>query len=71
MITGPTDVGKSTLCKLLLNYAARMDRAPVYVDLDVGQVRLYLNRIEKLILFAARVRRIGKLGFMRIDRKAL
>ncbi|EFX68287.1 hypothetical protein DAPPUDRAFT_260300 [Daphnia pulex] len=25
MIVGPTDVGKSTVCKLLLNYAVRMD----------------------------------------------
>ncbi|XP_063421449.1 polyribonucleotide 5'-hydroxyl-kinase Clp1-like [Mytilus trossulus] len=37
MVVGPTDVGKSTLCRLLLNYAARLDRASVYVDLDVGQ----------------------------------
>lgn len=37
MVTGPTDVGKSTLCRLLLNYAARLKRAPVFVDLDVGQ----------------------------------
>ena len=38
MVVGPSDVGKSTVCKLLLNYAARMNRAPIYVDLDVGQV---------------------------------
>lgn len=37
-MVGPTDVGKSTVCRLLLNYAARLGRAPVYVDLDVGQV---------------------------------
>lgn len=37
MVVGPTDVGKSTLCRLLLNYAVRMGRRPVYVDLDVGQ----------------------------------
>ena len=37
MIAGPTDVGKSTLCRLLLNYATRMGRAPTYIDLDVGQ----------------------------------
>ena len=39
MVVGPTDVGKSTVCKLLVNYAARLGRAPVFVDLDVGQVR--------------------------------
>lgn len=35
---GPVDVGKSTLCQLLLNYAVRMGRRPVFVDLDIGQV---------------------------------
>ncbi|XP_046387891.1 protein CLP1 homolog [Ischnura elegans] len=37
MVVGPTDVGKSTICRLLLNYAVRMGRRPVFVDLDVGQ----------------------------------
>lgn len=40
MIVGPTDVGKSTLCRILLNYSARMissGRRPIYVDLDPGQ----------------------------------
>ncbi|KAL7296659.1 protein CLP1 homolog [Trichogramma pretiosum] len=37
MVVGPCDVGKSTLCRLLLNYAVRMGRRPIYVDLDVGQ----------------------------------
>ena len=36
---GPSDVGKSTLCTLLLNYGVRVGRAPILVDLDVGQVR--------------------------------
>jgi len=40
MVVGPTDVGKTTVCKLLVNYAARLGRAPVFVDLDVGQVCL-------------------------------
>ncbi|EFX84332.1 hypothetical protein DAPPUDRAFT_239024 [Daphnia pulex] len=35
MIVGPTDIGKSTVCMLLLNYAV-----PIYVDLDVGQGQL-------------------------------
>ncbi len=38
MVVGPTDVGKSTMCKQLLNYAVRMGRKPCFVDLDVGQV---------------------------------
>jgi len=37
MVVGPVDVGKSTFCQLLLNYAVRMGRRPVFVDLDVGQ----------------------------------
>lgn len=37
MVVGPTDVGKSTLCRILLNYAVRMGRRPVFVDLDIGQ----------------------------------
>lgn len=37
MIVGPCDVGKSTVCRLLLNYAVRVGRRPIFVDLDVGQ----------------------------------
>lgn len=37
MVVGPMDVGKSTVCRILLNYAVRMGRRPIYVDLDVGQ----------------------------------
>ncbi|XP_052819343.1 polyribonucleotide 5'-hydroxyl-kinase Clp1-like [Mya arenaria] len=37
MVCGPTDVGKSTLCTMLLNYGVRLGRAPMLVDLDVGQ----------------------------------
>ncbi|KAI1291803.1 Protein CLP1 -like protein [Halotydeus destructor] len=37
MICGPVDVGKSTLCKILLNYATRDGCKPMFVDLDVGQ----------------------------------
>jgi len=37
LVVGPQDVGKSTVCRILLNYAVRMGRAPIFVDLDVGQ----------------------------------
>ena len=37
LLCGPADVGKSTLCKILLNYAVGCGRTPVYVDLDVNQ----------------------------------
>ncbi|EFX89485.1 protein CLP1 homolog [Daphnia pulex] len=55
MIVGPTDVGKSTVCKLLLNYAVRMGRRPIYVDLDVGQGQLSIP---------------GTIGAMAIERPA-
>ncbi|XP_062549505.1 protein CLP1 homolog [Armigeres subalbatus] len=37
MVVGPMDVGKSTLCRIFLNYAVRLGRRPIYVDLDIGQ----------------------------------
>ena len=37
IIIGPTDSGKSTLCKILLNYAVRAGWAPTFADLDIGQ----------------------------------
>ncbi|KAK7922096.1 hypothetical protein WMY93_008998 [Mugilogobius chulae] len=37
MVVGPTDVGKSTICRLLLSYAVRVGRRPTFVELDVGQ----------------------------------
>ena len=42
LVVGPTDTGKSTLSKLLLNYASRMGRKPILVDLDVGQASFFL-----------------------------
>lgn len=37
MLVGPMDVGKSTVCRILCNYAVRVGRTPTYIDLDVGQ----------------------------------
>lgn len=37
MVVGPCDVGKSTVCKIFLNYAVKQGRTPIFVDLDVGQ----------------------------------
>ncbi|BFZ01915.1 hypothetical protein BsWGS_04954 [Bradybaena similaris] len=37
LVVGPTDVGKSTLCRILVNYAVRLGRSPVLADIDVGQ----------------------------------
>lgn len=37
LVCGQTDVGKSTLVKILLNYAVRRQRTPLMVDIDVGQ----------------------------------
>lgn len=37
VVAGPTDVGKSTLCRMLLNWGVRAGFQPTYADLDVGQ----------------------------------
>ncbi|XP_019873320.2 protein CLP1 homolog [Aethina tumida] len=37
LVVGAKKVGKSTLCRLLCNYAVRSCRRPLYVDLDVCQ----------------------------------
>ena len=37
MVVGPTDAGKSTISRVLLNYAHRAGWEPTAVDLDVGQ----------------------------------
>jgi polyribonucleotide 5'-hydroxyl-kinase len=37
LIVGSQDSGKSSLCKLLCNYASRMGEQPTFVDLDIGQ----------------------------------
>jgi polyribonucleotide 5'-hydroxyl-kinase len=37
MIVGPKDHGKSSMARILSSYAARLDRTPILVDLDVGQ----------------------------------
>jgi len=37
LLVGPTDSGKSTLTRILTNYATRRQWAPLLVDLDVGQ----------------------------------
>lgn len=36
------NVGKSTLCRILLNYATRRGRAPIFVDLDPDQSHIGL-----------------------------
>lgn len=36
LVAGPANVGKSSLCRILINYATRLQRRPLYVDLDVG-----------------------------------
>eukprot|EP00117_Sycon_ciliatum_P049281 scpid21118/ scgid34961/ Polyribonucleotide 5&apos; Polynucleotide kinase Clp1; Pre-mRNA cleavage complex II protein Clp1 len=42
MVVGSPDVGKSTLCRILLNYATRLGYQPMFVDLDVGQATVGL-----------------------------
>ena len=37
LVVGPSDSGKSTLCRILCSYSARLERNITYVDVDVGQ----------------------------------
>ncbi|XP_074558927.1 protein CLP1 homolog [Curcuma longa] len=37
IVVGPTDSGKSSLCKMLLSWACKQGWKPTYVDLDIGQ----------------------------------
>ena len=37
IVVGPTNAGKSTISKILLNYAVRGGWRPTFLDLDVGQ----------------------------------
>ncbi|PVU86498.1 hypothetical protein BB559_006512 [Furculomyces boomerangus] len=37
LILGPTDSGKTTLCKILTNYAVKQDETPVLVNLDTSE----------------------------------
>lgn len=37
IILGPTDSGKSSLAKMLCNWAARSSWQPTMVDLDIGE----------------------------------
>ncbi len=50
-MVGPDDVGKTTLCKMLLNWAVRVGRSPIFVDLDVNQNSISLpGTISALIV---------------------
>ncbi|WCJ42457.1 hypothetical protein M5689_023265 [Euphorbia peplus] len=37
IVVGPTDSGKSTLCRMLLSWAAKQGWKPTFIDLDIGQ----------------------------------
>ncbi|KAK8942083.1 hypothetical protein KSP40_PGU000608 [Platanthera guangdongensis] len=37
IVVGPADSGKTSLCRLLLNWACRRSWKPTFVDLDIGQ----------------------------------
>jgi len=55
LVVGPTDVGKSTLCKILLNYAVRCRRKPTLIDLNVTNSEISIP---------------GTIGALTVDRPA-
>jgi polyribonucleotide 5'-hydroxyl-kinase len=58
IIVGPGDVGKSTVSRILLNYAVRMGRRPIYVDLDVGQGQISIPGTIGMVFFETSKRKI-------------
>lgn len=40
LLAGPVDVGKSSIAKILVNYAVKSGWSPVMIDLDIGQGNL-------------------------------
>lgn len=46
LVCGPENVGKSVLCRTLVNYAARRGSKPVLVDVNVG-----LNQVRRSLHF--------------------
>ncbi|KAJ3358000.1 hypothetical protein HDU83_000057 [Entophlyctis luteolus] len=42
MIVGPSDVGKSTLAKILVNYSIKLGHLQMYADIDIGEASLSL-----------------------------
>jgi polyribonucleotide 5'-hydroxyl-kinase len=43
MIVGPPDVGKTSLCKILINYAVKQGGKPLFVDIDTNEVTNSIN----------------------------
>lgn len=39
LVVGPHDVGKTSLCKILVSYALRQGGTPIYVSLDTTEVK--------------------------------
>lgn len=68
LVAGPTDVGKSTLCRILCNYAVREGRTPLYVDLDIGQASIKEFILNKF--FKGSVSIPGTIGCLYIEKPA-
>lgn len=42
LVAGPTDTGKSSLCRMLSNYLTRCGNSALLVELDIGQGEMSL-----------------------------
>lgn len=40
LVIGPHDVGKTSLCKILVSYSLRQGGSPIYVSLDTTEVKM-------------------------------
>jgi polyribonucleotide 5'-hydroxyl-kinase len=58
MVLGEADRGKTSLCKILLNYAVKAGRSPLFVDLGTQEVLLSLfNIIRARLVYRGRCQR--------------
>jgi polyribonucleotide 5'-hydroxyl-kinase len=49
MVLGEADRGKTSLCKILLNYAVKSSRTPLYVDLDTQEVSMLPSNESRVL----------------------
>ena len=61
VVAGPTDSGKSSLCRMLLNWAVRAQHQPTYVDLDIGECAAPRHGV---MLIWSRTCAVGRLSCM-------
>lgn len=47
LVIGPHDVGKTSLCKILMSYSLRQGGTPIYVSLDTSEVSDQIRSLKE------------------------